>query len=260
VVNVPITAEKVCNSLPRTPSNAGIIAVKLKRKLNYKGYMCYKNIRPNAVKEALAKLKMTNKFYSQVEENEQWEDQCSAEDADTWQTLVGKSDVGDQTEELDQDQNTNIETSGDEGQGDTAELQTKEESQGESTASEPVSDQEDEEEDPVAQLRGIKFDSCVQPNDPALETEGVFSIAPGEGKRPISIMTDENCEEQSFPQLFPTGEFGFNVKRNVKLSPKKYFIGHLLNRDPRFAQNVEYLFFAQFITEQKQVMDNISIA
>ncbi len=96
VVNVPITADKVCNSLPRTPNNAGIIALKLKRKLSYKGYVSYKNIRPNAVKDALSKLKTINEFYSHVEDNAEWKDQCSSEDADIWNTLVSNTEGPDQ--------------------------------------------------------------------------------------------------------------------------------------------------------------------
>lgn len=93
----------------------------------------------------------------------------------------------------------------------------------------------------------------MQPSDPALGAEQIYSIAPGEGRKPIAIMMDEDCEEQAFPLLFPTGEFGFQAKRMSKLTPKKYFVSRLLNKDPRFAQNIEYLFFAQYICEYKQV-------
>ena len=51
----------------------------------------------------------------------------------------------------------------------------------------------------------------------------IFSIAPGEGKHPVHFMTDRLCEEMAFPTLFPTGKFGFQVKRDVRLSPAKYF-------------------------------------
>ena len=88
----------------------------------------------------------------------------------------------------------------------------------------------------------------------------IFSIAPGEGKHPMHFMTDKLCEEMAFSTLFPTGKFGFQVERDVRLSPAKYFNARLLNYTGRFATNPEYLFFAQYVTEQKKVQDSISIA
>ena len=88
----------------------------------------------------------------------------------------------------------------------------------------------------------------------------IFSTAPGEGKHPVHFITDKLCEEMTFPTLFPTAKFDFQVKRDVRLSPTKYFNTRLLNYTGRFATNPEYLFFVQYITEQKNVQDSISIA
>ena len=65
-------------------------------------------------------------------------------------------------------------------------------------------------------------------------------------------MSDKHCEEMAFPTLFPTGKFGYQVERDVPLSPAKYFNSRLLNYTGRFANNPEYLFFAQYVTEQKK--------
>ena len=88
----------------------------------------------------------------------------------------------------------------------------------------------------------------------------IYNIAPGENKHPVSLMTDHQCEELAFPNLFPKGRFGFTSERDIKLSPVKYFNARLLNCSGRFATNPEYLFFAQFIIEQKKVSDSISVA
>ncbi len=88
----------------------------------------------------------------------------------------------------------------------------------------------------------------------------MYNIAPGENKHPVSLMMDEKCEVLAFPALFPKGRFGFTDQRNVKLSPVKYFNARLLHYSGRFATNSEYLFFAQFIIEQKKVSDSINIA
>jgi hypothetical protein len=50
----------------------------------------------------------------------------------------------------------------------------------------------------------------------------IFNIAPGEGKHPVSLMTDKLCEELSFP-----GRFGYTFERDIKLSPIKYFSARL---------------------------------
>ena len=88
----------------------------------------------------------------------------------------------------------------------------------------------------------------------------IYNIAPGENRHPVSFMTDKQCEELAFPVLFPRGKFRYNADRDVKLSPVKYFNARLLHYSGRFATNPEYLFFAQFIIEQKKISDSINIA
>ena len=73
-------------------------------------------------------------------------------------------------------------------------------------------------------------------------------------------MTDKLCEELSFPVLFPEGRFGYTTERDIKLSPIKYFNARLLHYSGKFATNPEYLFFAQFIMEQKKISDSINVA
>ena len=73
-------------------------------------------------------------------------------------------------------------------------------------------------------------------------------------------MADKQCEELAFPILFPKGKYGYSVNREIKLSPVKYFNARLLHHSGRFATNPEYLFFAQFIIEQKKVSHSINIA
>ena len=58
--------------------------------------------------------------------------------------------------------------------------------------------------------------------------EDNIAIAPGQGKTPLPILRDDYCEELAFPYLFPTEKFGYKVKREVPLSPVKYFSQRLL--------------------------------
>ena len=48
-------------------------------------------------------------------------------------------------------------------------------------------------------------------------------VAPGDGKQPTSILSDAFCEQLAFPCLFPQGKFGYNIERDVKLSPIEHF-------------------------------------
>ena len=48
-------------------------------------------------------------------------------------------------------------------------------------------------------------------------------IAPGQGKTPVSTLTDEFCEEQAFAHLFPKSKFGCNGTRDIPISPARYF-------------------------------------
>ena len=51
----------------------------------------------------------------------------------------------------------------------------------------------------------------------ACEIEEGIVIAPGEGKKPVSILNDKFCEELGHPHLFPTGKYGHKVEREVPL-------------------------------------------
>ena len=49
------------------------------------------------------------------------------------------------------------------------------------------------------------------------DKEEAAPVAPDERKRPISLLYDRFCEELSHSHLFPTGQFGYNVKRDINL-------------------------------------------
>ena len=60
--------------------------------------------------------------------------------------------------------------------------------------------------------------------------------------------------------MFPYGGGGYhNAHRKVKLLIRKYFQQHLLNADGRFAQNIEYLFCAQYIADIKQTESDTTL-
>ena len=64
---------------------------------------------------------------------------------------------------------------------------------------------------------------------PSLLTREEISIAPGDRKQPTSILSAAFCEQRAFSCLFPQGKFGYDIERDAKLSPIKYFNQRLLN-------------------------------
>ena len=79
------------------------------------------------------------------------------------------------------------------------------------------------------------------------DKEEAVPIAPGEGKRAISLLNDMFCEELSHPHLFSTAQFGYNVKRDINLSASKYFNQPLVNCSQKFAGDSDYIFFAHAV-------------
>ena len=103
-----------------------------------------------------------------------------------------------------------------------------------------------------AQLRGLPYDSFMQREDLEMTADNVFSVAPGEGHKPIGILTDEHFEEMCNPTKYPGGRFGLRSKREIKLTVRKYFNQRLLDADGRFAKDIEYLLTAQYGVESKR--------
>eukprot|EP00111_Clytia_hemisphaerica_P007574 TCONS_00022007-protein len=95
------------------------------------------------------------------------------------------------------------------------------------------------------------------PTETEIDNE-ILTLAPGQGKN--SILNDENCEMLAHPHLFPKGKFGFNVQRNVKLNPSKYFKQRLLNYTQKFASDPDYIFFANSVIQQVSLTSQINAA
>ena len=88
VVNVPAKFVKVCSLLPRIPKTAGLIRIKLKRQLRYKGHFMYQMVRPTVIRNALEWLKTNNKLYKNVVLNQDWETEWETEDNELWTAIT----------------------------------------------------------------------------------------------------------------------------------------------------------------------------
>jgi len=236
ICNVPVDCDQTCKVLPRPPETSGIILLKLKRKMQYTGHVYFQPVRPDVISNALFWLKKNNPLYADI-------------DIDLNNIESDLLHFGDDNDS----QNTSMSVLQNSLDNELSDKQS-----------------ENEVEDPLSQLRAPTIETCLQSTipdypvrleqtAPSLGNE-IYDIAPGENKHPVSFMLDSQCEELAFPVLFPNGRFGYKVQRDVPLSPVKYFNARLLNHSGKFASNPEYLFFAQFVIEQKKVSDSINIA
>ena len=81
---------------------------------------------------------------------------------------------------------------------------------------------------------------------PILSDKEIFIIiASRQGKRPISWLHEDTCEELAFPYLFPKEKFGYSVLRDIPVSIVRHFNQRLLNFNKTFASYPDYIFLAR---------------
>ena len=83
--------------------------------------------------------------------------------------------------------------------------------------------------------RAAGYETTLIPEIPRIMEDDNVVMAPDQGKISVSVLNDDRCEELAFPYLFPIGKFGYKVKREMSLSPVKYFNQRLLNFRQSFA-------------------------
>ena len=266
VVNVPSNLSTVTNILPRIPSNCGLVPIKLKRKLKYKGHSMYQAIRPENVLTALQCLKKINKNYKNIQEDDEWINHTKDitekiyNDIFEWEYDNDLAETYKHTNSKNKKQKCHQIKAHDDISKKSDNKGIDDDDDDDDDDDNDLDDDDDDNDDDA--LRGLPFNTCLQPiNESNCKNQDIYSVAPGEGQIPLDMITDKSSEILAFPREFPTGNFGLNhLDRPTKLYPKRYFNQRLLNKDSRFANNVEYIFFAQYYTEVKQLRDNISIA
>ncbi|XP_049421807.1 uncharacterized protein LOC125882141 [Epinephelus fuscoguttatus] len=221
VTCVPANITQTSNVLPRSSMEGSLVQVKLKRKLTYKGHYEYQFVDPLHVRQALDYLKGTNVNYRDIEFNEEWINEFfRQEDGD-------REEAGSASED--------------------------EAGTGNEVAGQIV---EKAEVDDLAGLMPVDI------GQEALDQyfDDIVNIAPAEGNSPVRMLSDRSNEAKSFPVLFPLGQKTFHDSRRYQLSLSHYFNNRIMHCDGRFARNVEYIFFAQYMSEIDQVMSSVSVA
>ena len=97
------------------------------------------------------------------------------------------------------------------------------------------------------------------PTDIEIDNE-ILALAPGEGKKLISIVNDEYCEMLAHLHLFPKGRFGYKYEREKDISPSKYFNQRLLNYTQKFASDSDCIFYANFVLQNISLTNQINVA
>ena len=88
----------------------------------------------------------------------------------------------------------------------------------------------------------------------------VIEIAPGEGKIPTNWLREKDNDIDSFPELHPEGRFGLDHDRSQKLTKNKYFGQRIMNEEPMYSENADYLFMAQQSVERSAIEREINMA
>ena len=76
----------------------------------------------------------------------------------------------------------------------------------------------------------------------------------------MRLLADISNEAKCFPVLFPLCINTYRDSRPRKITLARYLNMRVLNADVRFAQNIEYIFYAQYLSEVQQVLSSVSIA
>ena len=92
------------------------------------------------------------------------------------------------------------------------------------------------------------------------KTAPVIEIAPGEGKIPTNWLREKDNDIDSFPELHPEGIYGLDYERSQKLSRHKYFAQRIMNEEPMYSENADYLFMAQQSVERTAIEREINMA
>ena len=160
ICNVPVECSQTCNILPRPPDRSGIILLKLKRKLQFRGHVYFQAVRPQFVINALNWLIANNPLYANIQI------QCDNISSDLINFNCPDTDQGNEDEQL--------------------QFQTNE------PVDKELLEGTEEQDDPLNKYRSAASETCLQsilPNYPINldNTDGdnstgreVFNIAPGE--------------------------------------------------------------------------------
>ena len=249
VVNVPIRPEDTKNvltklataSLPRTPEEAGLVMVQLKKKMTFNSHYLKQLIDVDLLFQWLKHFKESGHPYFQDEalSPEQYQLKC-------FQSDLAGSLLPDQ-EEQQEPMDTNQDNSGADSPDDEAD-QTEQ-------------DEIDYQTNDPVRKQQFNYKKTVVMTDTNPEDRAV-TLAPGEDKTPESILSTPDFDVKAFPCLNNAdGSNGMSdPTRPVKLRPNQFFEQRVLNVDQKFAKSPTYTYAAVIYQEKKQISSNSNLS
>ena len=261
IVSVPVGPNDVMNSvkqLPRLPSEAGLVPIKLKRKKQYQGHEKNEMISPEKIFQALRLLRGAgHPFYQFYDSQENYMARCKEKDKRGYMMLTGEGNdnIEDDLEVMPvEDSNINI----------TDEVPNHDDEDLETVLE---NESEDIQNDPIRRQHfNYQENSYLVNAHPEifLDEEGNqvadLNFAPAEGKIPNNFLDQKNWDIKSWPILHPDGKFGLDHPRKVKLTKQKYFQQRILNKDKRFAETAGYIFAATSLVESERLRSNANLS
>ena len=246
IVNVPINEDDIINTitrLPRTPQEAGMIEVDLKRKVEYQNSHQKQLINPDKCFKMLEVLKKHgNPHYQFYDDYNTYSNRCKETDKKGFSFI------------FDEDIDPII---------DISDKNAKRPVEIEEICIEEILETDYLKNDPV---RKYQFDDynkslCMSNMFPEAQPGNSVIVAPGEGKTPRNVLHDDDWDIKAFPHLnSPDGKFGLQFGRETKLSSQYYFIQRICNQNPKFARSPSYVYAAVGHTELTQIQRNINVS
>ena len=289
VINVPLECQDITENiskLPRHPDDAQIVAVQLKRRLEYKSSHLQEFIRPDIVKKALLTLKQIgNPFYQDIDIDDNFmereegdiemETESQAEEKrkdEKWEREMKKAIEDAKVERanriarrnaLKDCNNTLVENMDSLETNDCIENDSEDESD---TTLKAVKNHQSKQNINTFLVpndlsnRVVRNDGTLPLSKEIEDNNGNITIAPGEGKIPTNLMREDHFDVKAFPKHFPSGKFGLHFFRKHQLSAQMYFNQRLLNCDDRLSRDPCYIFTAAYYTERQRIEKQIDIS
>lgn len=209
IVNVPVEIQPTVNSLPRKLDENVTVPIKLKKRLLYEKCDYHENVRPTKVLMALHWLLNNSEFYKNANINvdESWFREITTSANEIIQDLVGTENSSSNKQNSD--------------------------------------DSDNNDSDEFCKMHDVGRESNCDTllDDASRDMNQVYTFAPGEGQRPLSLYQDQDAEFLSFPTIFSGKGRLQDENRAVRVSYADIAKWELRSVDRRAAHSVPNLFF-----------------
>ena len=268
VVNIPLTDLDIKSNLsllPRTPDEAVVIPVQLKRKQALKNAHLEEFISPSKIRQALTTLK------SLGHPHYQFDFECNMEDFERRMAIEAEL----LKKEAEQDGKKNNENSevknGTEQKDDTIIdtnincISVKDTSNNINVNCIDVNEEDKEKFEDPDHREHFQFDynlnTVFADDHPEMNViDKPITLSPGEGKIPIGLLQDQEFDMKSHPFLDPSGQNNMCKERKVELTAQQFFEQRILNVERIFSDTPSFVFAAVNYIERKQINSRINVS